>query len=262
MSLDILLDPLFRTPFFVGLILSAMLPLLGNLLRLRDEWLAALGLAYLAGATGLIGLAFGIPAVLGAPLGALGGAAVKAFGRYHGNTVYALMVLVGWCTTMLVAANSPLGNVVGDELIEGQLYFAGSIHLAAAATVAAIAGSALVLITHPLIRARLAPRFERANRLPAWRWHLSFDAIVALGLAVGAGTLGLLGAFAMAFIPPLIAFRLAPSWRRCQILSVGVGVATYVVAFACALVLDQPFGPTLVAVLVAVTFIALMLRRA
>jgi len=103
-SFDILFDPLFRTPFFVGLILSALLPLLGNLLRLRDEWLAALGLAYLAGATGLIGLAFGIPAVLGAPLGALGGAAVKAFGRYRGNTVYALMVLVGWCTTMLVAA--------------------------------------------------------------------------------------------------------------------------------------------------------------
>ncbi|NIW24221.1 MAG: ABC transporter [Gammaproteobacteria bacterium] len=262
MSLDILFDPLFRTPFFVGLILSALLPLLGNLLRLRDEWLAALGLAYLAGATGLIGLAFGIPAVLGAPLGALGGAAVKAFGRYHGNTVYALMVLVGWCTTMLVAANSPLGAVVGDELIEGQLYFAGTVHLAAAATVAALAGVALTLITHPLIRARLAPRFERANRLAAWRWHLSFDAIVALGLAVGAGTLGLLGAFGMAFVPPLIAFRLAPSWRRCQLISVGVGVITYVLAFACALVLDQPFGPTLVAVLVAATLVALILRRA
>jgi zinc transport system permease protein len=261
-SLDILFDPLFRTPFFVGLILSAMLPLLGNLLRLRDEWLAALGLAYLAGATGLIGLAFGIPAVLGAPLGALGGAAVKAFGRYHGNTIYALMVLVGWCTTMLVAANSPLGNVVGDELIEGQLYFAGTVHLAAAATVAALAGLALTLITHPLIRARLAPRYERANRLAAWRWHLSFDAIVALGLAVGAGTLGLLGAFAMAFVPPLIAFRLASSWRRCQILSVSVGVTTYILAFGCALVLDQPFGPTLVAVLVAATFVALILRRA
>lgn len=262
MSLDILFDPLFRTPFFVGLILSAMLPLLGNLLRLRDEWLAALGLAYLAGATGLIGLGFGIPAILGAPLGALGGAAVKAFGRYHGNTIYALMVLIGWCTTMLVAANSPLGNVIGEELVEGQLYFAGTVHLAATATVAALAGLTLILITHPLIRARLAPRFDRANRFPAWRWHLSFDAIVALGLAVGAGTLGLLGAFAMAFVPPLIAFRLAPSWRRCQTLSVGIGVTTYVIAFACALVLDQPFGPTLVAVLVAATSIALILRRA
>ena len=54
MNLELLFDPLFRTPFLVGLIMSAILPLVGNLLRLRDEWLAALGLAYLAGASGLI----------------------------------------------------------------------------------------------------------------------------------------------------------------------------------------------------------------
>ena len=49
MNLELAFDPLFRMPFLVGLIMSAILPLLGNLLRLRDEWLAALGLAYLAG---------------------------------------------------------------------------------------------------------------------------------------------------------------------------------------------------------------------
>lgn len=262
MNLEILFDPLFRTPFFVGLIISALLPLLGNLLRLRDEWLAALGLAYLAGATGLIGVAFGIPAVLGAPLGALGGVAVKAFGRYHGNTIYAMMVLIGWCTTMLVAANSPLGDVMGHELIEGQLYFAGPVHLTAAITVAVLAGFALPIVSRRLIRARLMPRHERANRLPAWHWHLSFDATVALGMAVGAGTLGLMGAFAMALVPPLIAFRLAPNWRCCQWISVAVGIVVYIVAFAAALLLDQPFGPTLVAVLAVAATVALVLRRA
>ena len=41
--MDILLDPLFRIPFLVGLLVSIVLPLMGALLRLREEWLAALG---------------------------------------------------------------------------------------------------------------------------------------------------------------------------------------------------------------------------
>jgi zinc transport system permease protein len=261
MSIDLLFDPLFRTPFLVGLVMSVLLPLLGNLLRIRDEWLAALGLAYLAGATGLVGLAFGIPTVLGAPLGALAGAAIKAFVRSHGNTIYAMMVLAGWCSTMLVAANSPLGDVMGHALIDGQLYFAGGVHLAVTAALGVIALATLPLVSAPLIRACLLPRLELANRLPAWRWHLSFDALVALGMAVGAGTLGLMAAFAMAFVPPLVAFRAARNWRRCQWLSIMVGVATYVLAFVLALVFDQPFGPALVAVLTVAAILSLAVRR-
>jgi zinc transport system permease protein len=260
MNFDLVFDPLFRVPFAVGLVMSALLPLLGNLLRLRDEWLAALGLAYLAGATGLIGLAAGIPTVLGAPLGALAGAVVKALSRFHGNTVYAMMVLIGWCTTMLVAANSPLGDVMGHALIEGQLYFAGVIHLGAAVTLALVAAVVLPLLIRPLVRARLVPRHEIANRLPAWRWHLGFDMLAALGMAVGAATLGLMGAFALAFVPPLAAFRIAGTWRHCQWISVAVGVVAYVVSFVLALVFDQPFGPVLVAILVPITGLAMLAR--
>ncbi len=199
--------------------------------------------------------------MLGAPLGSLAGAAIKAFSRFHGNTVYAMMVLVGWCTTMLVAANSPLGDVMGHAIIEGQLYFAGIVHLAAAATVGFIALAVLPRITAPVIRACLVPRQELANRLPAWRWHLSFDALVALGMAVGAGTFGLMAAFALAFVPPLIAFRIARNWRSCQWLSAVIGIAVYVAAFAAALLLDQPFGPMIVAVLGVAAVAALVVRR-
>ena len=98
--MDLLLDPLFHIPFLVGLLVSVVLPLTGTLLRLREEWLAALGLAHLAGASGLIGLAAGLPAVLGAPLGAIVGALIKTFGSFRGNTVYALMILAGWAITL------------------------------------------------------------------------------------------------------------------------------------------------------------------
>jgi len=75
-----LTDPMFHLPFAAGLVVAVVLPLLGVLLRLRDEWLAALGLAHLAGASGLVSLAGGVPVVVGAPLGALAGALLRAWG--------------------------------------------------------------------------------------------------------------------------------------------------------------------------------------
>lgn len=44
MSLSLVVDPLFRVPFANGLLLALLLPLLGAYVRLRNEWLAALGL--------------------------------------------------------------------------------------------------------------------------------------------------------------------------------------------------------------------------
>jgi zinc transport system permease protein len=79
-------------------------------------------------------------------------------------------------------------------------------------------------------------------------------------MAIGAGTLGLMGAFALAFLPPLAAFRIARGWRHCQWISVGIGVVAYTCAFVVALVLDQPFGPVLVAVLLLTTAAAALIR--
>lgn len=251
MNWSMVVDPMFHLPFAAGLVVALVLPLLGVLLRLRDEWLAALGLAHLAGASGLVGLAGGVPVVVGAPLGALAGAVLKGLGRFRGNTVYGLMILAGWAATLLVAANTALGSVMGHALVEGQLYFAGPVHLVSALVLAAGAAVVLPWVMPRLIRARLFPGHEAANGLPAWRWHLAFDALAALGMALGTGILGLMGAFALVFVPPWMAFRMAPNWRACLVLSAAIGVAGYGLAFAIALAGDQPFGPVLVAVLLA-----------
>lgn len=248
MSLDTLLDPLFGVPFLVGLGVSVVLPPLGAVLRLRDEWLAALGLAHLAGASALAGLAVGVPAVVGAPAGALAGALVKALGRFRGNTAFALMILGGWGATLLVAANTTLGSAAGHALVEGQLYFAGPAQLWAVLALLVLVAAVLPRLMPSLVRARFFPADERANRLPAWRWHLGFDLLAALGMALGAGTVGLMGAFALVFVPPWVAFRAARSWRGALYLGTALGIAVYLLAFAAALALDQPFGPVLVAV--------------
>lgn len=246
-----LLDPLFRVPFVTGLLLALVLPILGALLTLREEWLAALGLAHLAAAAALLGLAAGLPLVLGSSAGALAGATAKSLLRARGNTVYGFMILGGWSSLLLVAANTALGDSLSHALVDGQLYFAGGAELLAAALLIILAAAVLPWLMPRLLRARFFPHYEVANRLPAWRWHLGFDLLAALGLAVGTVTLGLMGAFALVLVPAWIAFRTASGWAWTLAISALAGSMAYLVAFLLALGLDQPFGPVLVAVLLA-----------
>ncbi|MFN3883122.1 MAG: ATP-binding cassette domain-containing protein, partial [Rhodocyclaceae bacterium] len=100
------MSSLFVIPFFAGLLLASLLPLVGNLLRLRDEWLATLGLAHLAAAGALAGMALSWPASLGALAGAWVGAGAKQVVGGRSNSAYGLMILAGWAATLLVAANT------------------------------------------------------------------------------------------------------------------------------------------------------------
>lgn len=245
-------DTLFAVPFLSGLLIAAVLSAVGVLLRLRDEWLAALGFAHLAGASALIGLAIHLPAVLGATCGAALGALIKTLGRFRGNTVYALMILAGWSITLLVAANTALGSAIGHAMVEGQLYFAGLSHLTAAALLAVATLVGLYWLMPIIIRNRLFPGHDAANRLPAWRWRLAFDLLTATSMAVATATLGLMAAFALVFIPPWLAFRLAKSWKQALMISLILGTATYIGAFLLALRLDQPFAPVLAALLLVI----------
>jgi zinc transport system permease protein len=147
---------------------------------------------------------------------------------------------------MLAAANTQVGDALGHALVDGQLYFARGAELGAALMLAALTGLALPWLGPRLLRARIFPRHERANCLPAWRWHLGFDLLAALGMAVGTATLGLMGAFALVLVPAWVAFRVAPGWRWTLALAALLGIGVYLGAFALALGLDQPFGPLLV----------------
>lgn len=259
--MTLLLDPLFRTPLLVGLLCGGLLPIAGTYLRLRDEWLAALGVAHLTAASSLIGMALGL-----APLTAgIGGAALavglKRLLASEGNLGYVLMILGGWSLLYLTAANSSLGESLTHALTDGQLYFANMTQLLSLAATGALFLLALRWWSPRLLRARFFPQFESANRLPAWRWHLSFDLVVALLLALATGCIGLMAAFALAFLPAWISFRTAPNWKANLLVSAGTGVASYLCAFVVALEYDQPFGPVLVAVLLGACAAAELIRR-
>lgn len=255
------MDSLFVIPFFAGLTLALLLPLVGMLLRLRDEWLATLGLAHLAAAGALLGLALHLPTFVGALAGALAGAGVKQSVGGRSNSAYGLMILAGWALTLLIAANTALGDALAHALIDGQLYFAGWREFVIDTVILLIALPTLRWLALRLIGARLFPERECANGLPAWRWHLGFDLLAAAAIAAGTATFGLMASFALIFVPPWIAFRLAPDWRRAQWLAAIIGVAGYGAAFWLALTFDQPFGPILVTVLVLTFGVSTEWRR-
>lgn len=248
---------LFVLPFLTGLCLALVLPVLGCFLRLRDEWLAALAYAHVAAAGALLALIGGVmPALGGMAAAALAGGGKRLFaGRLAGGAAFALLLLGGWAVAVLLAANQPLAEQLGHSLFDGQLYFSGVAQLALVAPWSLFAAVALVLLSRHLLLARVYPDYFTARRLRAWPVVLGFDLLAALTLALATMTMGVMGGFALVFVPAWIAFRRAHSWRKGMLLAVVIGVAGYGAAFLLALGLDQPFGPVLALLLIAVGLI-------
>jgi zinc transport system permease protein len=253
MSFDQLLDPIFLLPFVNGLLLAALLPLLGAWIRLREEWLSALGLAQVTAAGVVLGAIVMEPVGLVAlAAAALAAAAKTLFGRAAGNDAYAVMILFGWATSLIAAAFAAHGDELSHALVQGQIYFTGPGHLQGIGVVFVAALALLPWLSPRLLLGRFFPDHFRANRSNPHH-DLVFDVLVAVTLALSATAIGVMAAFALVFVPPWVAFRFAHGWRRTIAWSVGFGLAAYLVAFVVAIRLDQPFGPVLVAALLALT---------
>jgi zinc transport system permease protein len=260
---SILTEAWVRLPFITGLALSLLLPLLGCYLRLRNEWLAALGLAQASAASGLIGFTLGMPLLLASGVGALAMAALK-FRLKGDNSHYALMMLLGWSVTLLVAANAPVGESLGHVLTDGQLYFTGRAHLFTSVTVLLAGAGLLLMWSKGLLRDCFFPYARQvsgdAQGLGRYRL-LGFDCLIALAMALAMTSMGLMAAFAMVFIPAWLVFPLAPSWRMTLVLACGFNVLVYLLSFVLALVFDQPFGPLMVVVSMVLALLVLPLIR-
>ncbi|PKO92886.1 MAG: ABC transporter [Betaproteobacteria bacterium HGW-Betaproteobacteria-10] len=245
---------LFLVPFLTGLCLAILLPLLGCYLRLRDEWLAALAYSHVAAAGALLALVCALPPAMGGIAAAgLVGAGKRFFAsKLAGGASYALLLLGGWAVAVLLAANHPLAERLGHALFDGQLYFSRSEQLSLVALGSLIAWFALHRLGKHLLLAHVYPDFFRIRGLPAWPTQSGFDLLAALALALATMSMGVMGAFALVFIPPWLAFRRARNWRAGLSLALAIGLLAYGAAFWLALELDQPFGPVLALLLILV----------
>lgn len=261
MNTALLFDPLFRLPFLTGLVFAAILPVLGMYLRLRNEWLAALAFSHVASAGALLGVVVGAPLMAGAVMAALVAALAKGAIERVGDSGYAMLMLLGWGASVLVVANVPVVEQLGHALFDGQLYFTGALQLTLSVSYLFVTAAGVRLLSRRLLLARFFPDFFRARGLSESRYHLAFDCLIAGALALATTSIGVMGAFALVFIPPFIAYRWGSNWRGGLVLAIAVGVACYVAAFVAALVLDQPFGPLCAILLVAVGIVSTVLQR-
>lgn len=261
MSWTAMFDPMFFIPFSTGLLVAVVLPVLGMYLRLREEWLAALAFAQLAAAGSLGAAILGLPVLIGG-LGVSGiAAAAKAWLVRSGNNGYAILMVAGWGGSILMLANAPLADHLGHALFDGQLYFTGLSNLWSMAAFALVAAMLMRWLSGKLLLERMFPDFFRARGLSATRFHLLFDLLVAGGLALATASIGVMAAFALVFIPTMIAYQWGRSWRHSLVIATLVSVVAYVVAFEIALVEDQPFGPVLVLSLVVAASIGWSLKK-
>lgn len=238
---------IFLVPFLCGLVLAVLLPLLGSYLRLRDEWLAALAYSHVAAAGALLASILGGAPVLGgmavAGLAGLGKQTVAR--RLSGSASHALLLLGGWSIGILLTANYPMAERLGHALFDGQLYFSDLGQLGLVGLASMLGLIFLRLLSAPLLLSHLYPDFFRLRGQRSWPVHSGFDLLAALLLALATLSLGIMGAFALVFIPPWLAFRRARNWRLGLCFAVAIGVSSYVAAFGLALGFDQPFGPVL-----------------
>jgi len=258
----ILFDPMFRQPFFIGLLLAISLSVIGAYLRMRDEWLAAMGLSHMAAAGGIAALPIGIPALVGALLFAGLAALIKGLLPRASNSHYGLMLILGWGGALMLAANTHQGEVVGEALLRGQLYFTSTPHLIGAIGLTLVLFASLNWLSPRLLTERFFPDYFSANRLAVWPHRLLFGVLVVFAAVLGTLAMGAMAAFAMFFIPPWVAFVLVQGWRKALLLTVILAISAYVAAFVLSMVLDQPFGPSLAVALVAVASLRLLANRA
>ena len=260
----LLFDPLFRVPFLVGLLLAAGLSLVGALLRMRNEWLAALGLSHITAAGGMLAAFLHLPVLVGA-FGAAGAAIlVRSALPKVGNSHYAVMILLGWSATLLLGSFMDHGRTIGESLLLGQLYFAYAPHLFGAAALLLITMSVFPWLSPRLLTARFFPDYHAANRIRTWPYRVVFALLTLTAAVLGTISIGAFPAFAMLFVPPWVGFVLVDGWARSVSASVAVGVVAYVAAFVLAILIDLPFGPVLTALLLltgSLRFLTALRRR-
>jgi zinc transport system permease protein len=248
--LSTLADPIFLLPFVNGLLLAIVLPAIGAYARLRGEWLASLGIGQAAAAGIVLAAFFSLPVGVGALLVAVLAAPAKTLlGKHDGDDTYAVMLLAGWSVALLLAANTAHGEDLSRALLQGQIYFTGPSHLMGIAAVVLAVTVLLPRVSSRLLLGRFFPEHFLANGVANPRHEVVFDMMVAVTLAIAATVVGVMGAFGLVFVPPWVVFRFAGGWRRTVAWSAGLGAAAYVVSFALAIALDQPYGPMLVATL-------------
>ncbi len=250
MSDLVIFDPMFRIPFFTGLTLTLALAIVGCFLRMRNEWLAALGLSQIAAAGGIAGALIHAPVIVSAFVVAALAMVIRSLLPRVGNSHHALFIIIGWSGTLLIGSYVDHGQRIGESLLRGQLYFATRWHLAGAVCMLIFVLATFKWLSPLLLTARFFPDHHRANRVVVWPYRFVFALITVTAAVFGTISIGAFPTFAALFVPPWVGFVMVDGWLKSIGATVGLATGAYIAAFVLAMLLDLPFGPVFTAVLI------------
>jgi len=252
--LSILFDELFRIPLIGGALLAVSLPLLGAYLRMRSEWLAALGLSNMAAAGAALAVVLHLPVLLVsfvvvAICSGLKLVLIHTGSKRRGNDYYAFLIIFGWSLLILFSSLGHDALVLAQSLVDGQLFFIDSSKLILTLSFVVLLIVILPLISRKLLIERFFLDYFSANLASPWPHRILFELLVIIAVVISTTSIGVMSTFALMFIPPLIAFTFINGWKVAILLSSIIGLVSYLGSFVLALTLDLPFGPTQVIVL-------------
>ncbi len=267
---------LFGDAMVVGLLLAAVLPLLGVVLVLRQQTFVAaaigqsanLGIAvtvWLAAwlgdghghAEGLAPFGAGVAAVVTA------GLAMRALSTQNSTLEArsAFWFVVGGSAAMLLLAPLPHGQHTVQRLFLSSLLAVQPHDVWLAAGAALAVGVGWGRLPRRLLLWATDPKTAAAHGLGVARWDWLVGAATGLVLGHAIFTAGLLFSFGTTILPVLVARELASSLRGVVFAAPLLGVVAQVAAFSIAHRLDLPPGQTAVVVQGAMVVLAMALAR-
>ena len=154
----------------------------------------------------------------GGVLAALLAALVKGLLARAGASAYALMMLLAWGGGGAAGGQPPAGRAGRPRPVRRSAVFHRRGHLLATALVAVVVLPALAWLSRPLLLARLPGVLPGPGRRRAPRLML-FDLLAGLVVALATVSLGVMAAFALVFVPPLLGWRFGRAGDQALVLA-------------------------------------------
>ena len=240
--------------FIAGLILGAVVPLIGVVVVLKRLSLMGDALSHtsLAGVAG--GLIAGIDPVLGATVACVTAAAgievVRR--RFAGHAEIAIAVIMSCGIGLAGVISGFVPNAASfSSFLFGSIVTVDDGELVGVALAGTAAGAMCLLLRRQLFLVTLDERSARLAGVHVGAMNALFMLITALAVSVAARTVGALIVSSMMVVPVACALQMARSWLQTVLLSCGIGLTITAVGLALSYELGLKPGGTIVLVGVA-----------
>lgn len=260
----IFMYPFLTRALFAGLALSIAGSLLGVPLVLKRYSLMADGLSHTSFAAVIIAMAMGFePLSLAVPVCIVISTLLLFLEKNHidSDSLVALVSTASLALGVLVA--SVHSGINGDvsSFMFGSILAVSTLDLGAAVAIAIAVILFFIIFHNKIFLVTFDESFSKTAGVRVLLYNGAFAVLTSLTIVIAMRLMGALMISAVVLFPALSAMQICKSFRAVLILSVLLGVASFIAALLCACIFNLPVGSLLVLVqLFVLGFCALVSR--